>query len=133
MGMYGKALRDFEMAFLQMRGNQTMYVEVWQSLNVPMTCPSVRHDESSKELGPDPSRNYSQLGLAHTIHSAEILFNLGLTKINIGQTASGMIDLRKAQEGKNLPEHEVFDRAVRDQGRGYNVLTVPVSFPPLLT
>jgi neutrophil factor 2 len=98
-----------------------------------MTCPSVKHDQSSKELGPDPSRNYSQLGLAHTIHSAEILFNLGLTKINLGQTASGMIDLRKAQEGKMIPEHEVFDRAVRDQGRGYNINTVPVSSSPLTT
>jgi neutrophil factor 2 len=72
-------------------------------------------------------RNYTQLGLAHTIHSAEILYNLGLTKIYLGQIAAGMIDLRKAQEEKSEPDHEVIGDCIRDHGRGYNVFSVPVS------
>jgi neutrophil factor 2 len=74
--------------------------------------------------------NYTQLGLAFTIHSAEVLFNIGLTKIYLGQTAPGMIDLRKAQEEKMMPEHSFIDDAVRDRGRGCNVFTVPVSQSP---
>jgi neutrophil factor 2 len=65
--------------------------------------------------------NYTQLGLA---------FNIGLTKIYLGQTAPGMIDLRKAQEEKMMPEHSFIDDAVRDRGRGCNVFTVPVSQSP---
>jgi neutrophil factor 2 len=75
------------------------------------------------------NRNYTQLGLAHTIHSAEILYNLGLTKINLGQIAAGMLDLRKAQEEKSEPDHEVIEDCIRDHGRGYNVFSVPVSQP----
>jgi hypothetical protein len=72
------------------------------------------------------SRNYTQLGLAHTTHSAEILYNLGLTKIYLGQIAAGMLDLRKAQEEKSEPDHEVIGDCIRDHGRGYNVFSVPV-------
>jgi hypothetical protein len=70
--------------------------------------------------------NYTQLGLAHILYSCEILFNLGLAKIYLGQTASGMIDLRQAQEEKMIPEHGVIDDAIRDHGRGYHPFTVPV-------
>ena len=74
-------------------------------------------------------RNYTQLGLAHTIHSAEILYNLGLTKIYLGQIAAGMLDLRKAQEAKAEQDHDVITDCIRDHGRGYNVFSVPVSQP----
>lgn len=72
-------------------------------------------------------RNYTQLGLAHTIHSAEILYNLGLTKIYLGQLASGMIDLRRANEEKSEVDHDVIEDCIKDHGRGYNVFSVPVS------
>jgi len=72
-------------------------------------------------------RNYTQLGLAHTIHSAEILYNLGLTKVYLGQVAAGMLDLRRAQEEKSVPEHGIIGDCIRDHGRGYNVFSVPVS------
>jgi len=98
MGLYENALKDFEMAYQNMRSNKTI--------------------------------NYTQLGLAFKIHSAEILFNIGLTKIYLGQTAAGMIDLRKAQEEKMIPEHSFIDDAVSDRGRGCIVFTVPVSQSP---
>jgi neutrophil factor 2 len=72
-------------------------------------------------------RNYTQLGLAHTIHSAEIVYNLGLTKIYLGQIAAGMLDLRKAQEEKSEPDHQIIDDCIRDHGSGYNVFSLPVS------
>jgi neutrophil factor 2 len=38
-----------------------------------------------------------------------------------------MLDLRKAQEEKSEPDHEVIGDCIRDHGRGYNVFSVPVS------
>ena len=70
-----------------------------------------------------------QLGLAHTIHSAEILYNLGLTKIYQGQIAAGMLDLRRAEAEKSEPDHQVIDDCIRDHGRGYNVFSLPVRHP----
>jgi len=40
-----------------------------------------------------------------------------------------MLDLRKAQEEKAEPDHEVIVDCIRDHGRGYNVFSVPVSQP----
>ena len=72
------------------------------------------------------SSNYEQLGLQFKLFSAEVLFNCGLTKIYLGQVAEGMADLREAQAQKQSPEHAVIDDAVRDQGKDYNVFSVPV-------
>jgi len=38
-----------------------------------------------------------------------------------------MLDLRKAQEEKSEPDHEVIADCIRDHGRGYNVFSVPAS------
>ncbi|WVF71121.1 hypothetical protein IAT40_005918 [Kwoniella sp. CBS 6097] len=70
--------------------------------------------------------NYEQLGLDFRLYSAEVLFNCGLSKIYMGQTDSGMADLREASSQKMIDEHEVIDDAIRDQGRDYNVFSVPV-------
>ncbi|OCF43032.1 hypothetical protein I317_03125 [Kwoniella heveanensis CBS 569] len=70
--------------------------------------------------------NYEQLGLDFRLYSAEVLFNCGLSKIYIGQTESGMTDLREASSQKVIDEHKVIDDAIRDQGRDYNVFSVPV-------
>jgi len=42
-----------------------------------------------------------------------------------------MLDLRKAQEEKSEPDHEVIADCIRDHGRGCNVFSVPVSQPHL--
>lgn len=73
------------------------------------------------------SSNYEQLGLDFQLYSAEVLFNCGLTKIYLGQIAAGMADLREAQTQKLVAEHGVIDDAIRDEGRDYNVFSVPVS------
>ncbi|KAK4687459.1 hypothetical protein P7C73_g2653, partial [Tremellales sp. Uapishka_1] len=70
--------------------------------------------------------NYEQLGLSFRLYSAEILFNVGLTKIYMGQMDAGLQDLREAQGQKQTPDHGVIDDAIRDQGRDYNVFSVPV-------
>jgi hypothetical protein len=54
------------------------------------------------------------------------LFNCGLAKIYLGQTDDGMADLREAQAQKQVDEHAVIDDAIQDQGRDYNVFSVPV-------
>ena len=71
--------------------------------------------------------NYEQLGLDFRLYSAEVLFNCGLTKVYLGQVAAGMADLREAQTQTQVAEHEVIDDAIRDEGRDYNVFSVPVS------
>lgn len=73
--------------------------------------------------------NYEQLGLDFRLYSAEVLFNCGLTKIYLGQTAAGMQDLREASTQKQVGEHAVIDDAVRDLGKDYNVFSVPVGNP----
>jgi neutrophil factor 2 len=107
---YDDALASFEEALLYMRGNQTMYV--FRSKAPLLTC-----------------SNYEQLGLTFRLFSAEIYFNIGLTKIYIGQIESGMADLLEAQKEKQVPEHEVIDDAIRDTGRDYTVFSIPVSLP----
>ncbi|WVQ79645.1 hypothetical protein IAT38_001745 [Cryptococcus sp. DSM 104549] len=70
--------------------------------------------------------NYEQLGLDFRLYSCEVLFNCGLAKIYMGQFDAGMADLREAQGMKQTSEHAVVDDAIRDQGRDYNVFSVPV-------
>ncbi|WVW84321.1 hypothetical protein I302_106355 [Kwoniella bestiolae CBS 10118] len=70
--------------------------------------------------------NYEQLGLDFRLYSCEVLFNCGLSKIYLGQTDSGLSDLREAQTQKMIMEHDVIDDAIRDAGRDYNVFSVPV-------
>ncbi|WVQ99741.1 hypothetical protein IAU59_006883 [Kwoniella sp. CBS 9459] len=70
--------------------------------------------------------NYEQLGLDFRLYSAEVLFNCGLSKIYMGQTEAGMADLREASTQKVIDEHKVIDDAIRDQGKDYNVFSVPV-------
>ncbi|EIW70575.1 hypothetical protein M231_04434 [Tremella mesenterica] len=70
--------------------------------------------------------NYEQLGLNFRLYSAEVLFNCGLAKIYMGQVDSGIQDMRDAASQKQSPEHGVIDDAIRDQGRDYNVFSVPV-------
>ncbi|TYJ52608.1 hypothetical protein B9479_006778 [Cryptococcus floricola] len=70
--------------------------------------------------------DYTQLGLAFRLHSCEVLFNCGLSKIYLGQFDSGISDLREAAGCKQTAEHGVIDDAIRDQGRDYNVFSVPV-------
>ncbi|WWC62247.1 uncharacterized protein I303_104843 [Kwoniella dejecticola CBS 10117] len=70
--------------------------------------------------------NYEQLGLDFRLYSCEVLFNCGLSKIYLGQVQDGLSDLNEARTQKVIKEHEVIDDAIRDQGRDYNVFSVPV-------
>jgi neutrophil factor 2 len=63
LGRYDLASKDFEGALLYLRGNQSMCVP-------PYRCPDFAHSCNI-------SSNYTQLGLAFTLYSAEVLFNKG--------------------------------------------------------
>jgi len=63
LGRYDLASKDFESALLYLRGNQSMCVP-------PYRCPDFAHSCNI-------SSNYTQLGLAFTLYSAEVLFNKG--------------------------------------------------------
>ena len=61
LGRYERSSKDFEEALLYLRGNQSMYATHFH--------PEFVHSHSSS--------NYTQLGLAFTLFSAEVLFNKG--------------------------------------------------------
>lgn len=44
----------------------------------------------------------------------------------MGQVESGLQDFREASTQKQAPEHAVIDDAIREQGKDYNVFSVPV-------
>jgi len=92
-----------------------------------------RYDLASKDfegallyLRGNQSINYTQLGLAFTLYSAEVLFNKGLALIYLGQTQEGMTELEDATRQKATEEHSVIDEAIRDRGEGYTVFSIPV-------
>jgi len=92
-----------------------------------------RYDLASKDfeeallyLRGNQSINYTQLGLAFKLYSAEVLFNKGLSLIYLGQTEEGMAELQDATNQKATEEHGVIDEAIRDRGEGYTVFSIPV-------
>lgn len=92
-----------------------------------------RYDLSSKDfeeallyLRGNQSINYTQLGLAFTLYSAEVLFNKGLSLIYLDQVQEGMAELQDAARQKATEEHSVIDEAIRDRGEGYTVFSIPV-------
>ena len=87
------------------------------------------------------SSNYTQLGLAFTLYSAEVLFNKGelssnfilffvkktlsgLSLIYLGQMQEGMAELEDATRQQVTEEHSVIDEAIRDRGEGYTVFSI---------
>ncbi|KAH9988051.1 hypothetical protein BJV77DRAFT_1061500 [Russula vinacea] len=95
-----------------------------------------RYDRSSSDfesallyLRGNESINYTQLGLAFTLFSAEVLFNKGepLSLFDyLGQTQEGMTELEDASRQQSTEEHSVIDEAIRDRGEGYTVFSIPV-------
>ena len=70
--------------------------------------------------------NYEQIGLKFKLYSCEILFNRGLAKLNLGYQQDALFDLREASKEKVTDEHDVIDEAIRDNGDGYTVFSIPV-------
>jgi neutrophil cytosolic factor 2 len=87
------------------------------------------------------SSNYTQIGLAFTLYSAEVLFNkgkhfshssftlfnllfLGLSLIYLGQMQEGMTELEDAASQRATEEHGVIEEAIRDRGEGYTVFSI---------
>jgi hypothetical protein len=85
--------------------------------------------------------NYTQIGLAFNLYSAEVLFNkgellpnlffhkknnfvLGLSLIYLGQVQEGMAELEDATRQQATEEHSVIDEAIRDRGEGYTVFSI---------
>lgn len=83
-------------------------------------------DDAIENLRGNESIKYPQLGLDFTLHLAELLFNRGLSQINLGLMEEGVADLRMAIRAKATPEHEVIDECLRNQGEGFTVFSIPL-------
>ncbi|KAG8900048.1 hypothetical protein FRB99_006280, partial [Tulasnella sp. 403] len=70
--------------------------------------------------------NYEQIGLKYQLYSAAVLFNQGITMLNLGDVERGMQLLQRAYTNKSIPEHDVIDDAIEDKGEGYSVFSIPV-------
>ncbi|TFK23678.1 NADPH oxidase regulator NoxR [Coprinopsis marcescibilis] len=83
-------------------------------------------EEALSHLRQNQTINYEQLGLQFKLYSAEVLFNMGLSLIYMGQVESGLGQLELARRDKATEEHNVVDEAMKDQGQGYTVFSIPV-------
>lgn len=70
--------------------------------------------------------DYTQLGLKFRLFSCEVLFNRGLCSINLGNVEQGKDDFKYASREKQTGEHDVIEEAMRDEGEGYTVFSIPV-------
>ena len=77
--------------------------------------------------------SYEQLGLKFRLYSAEILFNQGLTFINLARNGArqqaqmqGMALLDQARKEKQTDEHKIIEEAYAQGGQGFTVFSVPV-------
>ncbi|KAG9002436.1 hypothetical protein FRB94_003955 [Tulasnella sp. JGI-2019a] len=70
--------------------------------------------------------NYEQLGLKYQLHAAAVLFNQGITMINLCDVDRGMQILREAQALKAQDDHDVIADAIQDRGEGYSVFCIPM-------
>lgn len=69
--------------------------------------------------------NYQQLGLSFRLYSCEVLFNRGICQLYMGKMDAGLTDLYYAQKASVTAEHAIIEQAVRDQGKGYSVFSIP--------
>ncbi|EFI28161.1 NADPH oxidase regulator NoxR [Coprinopsis cinerea okayama7 len=83
-------------------------------------------EEALLHLRQNQTINYEQLGLQFKLYSAEVLFNMGLSLIFMGQIEMGLQNFEAARREKATEDHNVIDEAIRDQGRGYTVFSIPV-------
>ncbi|EGO26507.1 hypothetical protein SERLADRAFT_360751 [Serpula lacrymans var. lacrymans S7.9] len=83
-------------------------------------------DEALLYLRGNQAINYEQIGLKFKLFSAEVLFNKGLSRINLGFMQEGLADMEEARREKATEEHNVIDEAIRDLGEGYTVFSIPV-------
>lgn len=65
------------------------------------------------------SIDYEQLGLEFRLYSCEVLFNRGLCYLYLQQEDEGMQDLTHAAKAKQVPGHDVIDRAIAQQAEVY--------------
>ncbi|KAG9019356.1 hypothetical protein FRB90_003460 [Tulasnella sp. 427] len=70
--------------------------------------------------------NYEQLGLKYQLYTCAILFNQGITCMNLGDFDRGIALLREASKNKVIPDHDVVDEAIQENGEGYTVFSIPV-------
>ncbi|ORY85079.1 hypothetical protein BCR37DRAFT_345241, partial [Protomyces lactucae-debilis] len=82
-------------------------------------------NEALFHLRGNKSIDYEQLGLRYKLYACEVLFNRGLCYFQLNQDRDGMQDLQFALQEKQTPAHDIVDEAIRDQGEGYTVFSVP--------
>ncbi|KAI8584100.1 hypothetical protein K450DRAFT_218145 [Umbelopsis ramanniana AG] len=69
--------------------------------------------------------NYGQLGLAFHLYACEVLFNRGICKLYNNQVESGLKDLEMANAMKLNNEHDIIEKALKDEGKGYSIFSIP--------
>ncbi|KAG8919000.1 hypothetical protein FRC00_011866, partial [Tulasnella sp. 408] len=83
-------------------------------------------DEAFQFMRDNEAINYEQLGLKYQLYTCSILFNQGITYLNLGDFDRGMALLREAAKNKVIPDHDVIDEAIQENGDGYTVFSIPV-------
>ncbi|KAG9047151.1 hypothetical protein FS837_002934 [Tulasnella sp. UAMH 9824] len=83
-------------------------------------------DEAFQFMRDNEAINYDQLGLKYQLYTCSILFNQGITYLNLGDFDRGMALLREAAKNKVIPDHDVIDEAIQENGDGYTVFSIPV-------
>ncbi|KAF8348373.1 NADPH oxidase regulator NoxR [Amanita rubescens] len=83
-------------------------------------------DEALLYLRGNQDINYEQLGLNFKLYAAEVLFNKGICLVYLDRVQEGLDTMAEARTLKAKEDHAIIDEAIRDQGDGYTVFSVPV-------
>ncbi|KAI9280507.1 hypothetical protein BY458DRAFT_500871 [Sporodiniella umbellata] len=89
-------------------------------------------DQAYEKMRRNKIIDYQQLGLPFLLYSCEVLFNRGICQLYLGKVDAGLTDLYYAQKVCVTAEHSIIEHAIRDQGRGYTIFSIPpgVLFKP---
>ncbi|KAG0209164.1 hypothetical protein BGX31_002201 [Mortierella sp. GBA43] len=69
--------------------------------------------------------DYTQLGLDFKLYKCQILYNLALCRIELGELRLAMGDLEQAKLAKQTKDHDIIDEAYKDRGVNHTVMTIP--------
>ncbi|KAJ1513873.1 hypothetical protein HMI54_014435 [Coelomomyces lativittatus] len=69
--------------------------------------------------------DYSQLGLDYQLYSCEIFYNCALSYYQLGDQQLAIEMMQNARDCKQLPDHDIIDKALRAKCRGFDLFQLP--------
>lgn len=107
----------FSVAYFLRGISQHLLGELDDSVN--SFCDALDHMRGNDEI------DYTQLGFAYQLYACEIFYNCALSYSKLGNDETALELLQNAASIKQLPEHDVIDKAMRARCRGFDLFQLP--------